>query len=53
MHEKFLRGEDRIEGVSDNEDYDDILQMTRDGEEAYFDDLEPNICNSDTGIQDF
>ena len=53
MHERFLRGEDKIHGISDNEDYDDVTQMTRDDEEAYFDQLEPNICYNDTGVQDF
>jgi hypothetical protein len=36
MHERFIDGTDRIEGVSDDETLDDIKQIDQDAEDKYF-----------------
>lgn len=37
MHERFINGTDRIEGVSDDETLDDMQQIYQDAEDKYFD----------------
>lgn len=61
MTRRFLEGGDEdvdYKTIDENEEYDDVKQIERDVQEAYFDAETPSIPDegsscTDTGIQDF